>query len=64
MNLKPRKKDAKNFGNLIHPLIVRYDQDNDTPVICLLPPTELKLLSGPVNKMYSALEAIWPQIMD
>ena len=36
------------------------DEDNNTPVICLLPPPELHLLIGPVNKMYNALETIWP----
>ena len=36
------------------------DEDNNTPVISLLPPPELHLLIGPVNKMYNALETIWP----
>ena len=58
------KKDAKNFGNVIHPPIVRDNQDNDTHVIYLLPPPKLHLLIEPANKMYSALEAIWPQSVD
>ena len=58
------KKDAKYFGNVIHPPIVCDNQDNDTQVIYLLPPPELHLLIGPANKMSSALEAIWPQSVD
>ena len=61
---RSEKKDAKHFGNVIHLSIVCHDQDDDTPVICLLPPQELHLLIGPVNKMYNALEAIWPQSVD
>ena len=45
------KKDAKNFGNVIHPPIICDDIENNTPVIQLLPPPELHLLIGPVNTM-------------
>ena len=57
---RSEKKDAQKFGNVIHPPILCQDDTNDTPVICLLPPPELHLLIGPANKMYSELEAIWP----
>ena len=53
------KKDPKIFGYIIHPSILCDEEDNNTPVICLLPPPESHLLIGPVNKMYNALETIW-----
>ena len=37
------------------------DIDESTPIILLVPPPELHLLLGPVNKMYSELIGIWPQ---
>ena len=40
------------------------DDSNDTPVICLLPPPELHRFIGPVNKMYTELEAVWPESED
>ena len=50
------KKEAKNFGNVIHPpMIVCDDVSKTTPVICVIPPPELHLLMGPVNKMYSEI---------
>ena len=55
------KKDAKKFGNVIHPPILSDHDSNDTPVITILPPPELHLLMGPVNKMYTELENAWPQ---
>ena len=55
------KKDAKNFGNVIHPPIICDDIENDTPVISLIPPPELHLLMGPVNKLYNSLENQWPE---
>ena len=36
------------------------DIENDTPVICIIPPPELHLLIGPVNKLYESLESKWP----
>ena len=54
-----KKQDAKSFGNVIHPPFVCDNQSN-TAVICLLPPPELNLLIGPVSKMYTILEAMWP----
>ena len=57
------KSEAKKFGNVIHPHptpILCDNIDNETPVIFLIPPPELLLLIGPVNKMYGALESLWP----
>ena len=53
-------KDAKKFGNVIHPPMISDDISDKTPVIAVIPPPELHLLIGPVNKMYSELEAFWP----
>ena len=54
------KSEAKKFGNVILspplPPILCHNTDNEAPVIFLLPPPELHLLIGPVNKMYAALE--------
>ena len=55
------RKEAKNFGNVIRPLILSDDDTNTTPVISILPPPELHLLMGPVNKMYTELENVWPE---
>ena len=54
------KSEAKKFGNVIHPPILCDNIDNETTVIFLVPPPELNLLIGPVNKMYAALESFWP----
>ena len=32
----------------------------ETPDIFLLPPPEVHLLIGPVDKMYAAIESLWP----
>ena len=40
-------------------MIVCNDVSKTTPVICVIPPPELHLLMGPVNKMYSEMEAMW-----
>ena len=53
------KSEANKFGNVIQPSILCDNIDNETPVIFLLPPPELHLLIGPVNKMYAALESLW-----
>lgn len=58
---KKDKKDAKTFGNVIHPPIICDDIEDETPVICLIPPPELHLLMGPVNKLYNEMEEKWPQ---
>ena len=53
--------EAKKFGNVIHPPIICDNIDDTTPVISLIPPLELHLLIGPVNKLYTALESVWPE---
>lgn len=52
-------KDAKTFGNVIHPPILSDDDANDTPVLNILPPPELHLMIGVVNKMYAEMEKVW-----
>ena len=60
------KKEAKNYGNVIHPPIISISDnfDDNTPVIEVLPPPELHLLIGPVNTLYDGLEKVWPQSED
>ena len=58
---KKDKKEAKNYGNVIHPPIICDNIEDDTPVICVIPPPELHLLMGTVNKMYTSLEQEWPE---
>ena len=53
------KLEAKKFGNVIHPLILSDNIDNETPVSFLLPPPELHLFIEPVDKMHAALESFW-----
>ena len=56
-----KRDDAAKYGNVIHlPLIEA--QENDTPVIQIVPPPELHLLLGPTNKLYSSLERVWPAL--
>lgn len=58
------KKDAKLYGNVIHPPIISDNFDDSTSVIEVIPPPELHLLIGPVNTLYNELEQIWPQSQD
>ena len=58
---RKQKKDAKNFGNVVHLPIICDDIENHAPVISLIPPPELHLLIGPVNKLYYSLENEWPE---
>ena len=53
------KEDAKNYGNVIHPPMINNDENDQTPVIHLLPPPELHLMTGPVNTMFNGLDSIW-----
>ena len=53
------KKNAKNFGNAIHPSMVTADKE--TPILLIVPPPELHLLIGPVNTLYDALNKEWPE---
>ena len=56
-----KKSEAKKFGDVIHPPIICDSIDDTTPVISLIPLPELHLLIGPVNKLYTALESVWPE---
>jgi hypothetical protein len=52
------RKKAKLFHNVVHPSIVQGP--DDCPVIMLIPPPELHLLTGPVNTLYCNMKNIWP----
>ena len=54
------KKEAKHYDNVIHLPIVSDNLDDNTPVIELLPPSELQLLIT----LYDGLEKIWPRRED
>ena len=55
------RKDAKNYGNVIHPnMFAGGNIEESTPIIQLIPPPELHLLTGPVNTMYDELCKVWP----
>ena len=58
-----KKKRCKKLWECNTPPIVSNDQDKNTTVLCLLSTLQLHLI-GPVNKMYSTLEAIWPPSVD
>ena len=51
------KKDAKHFGNAIHPSMIE-DSDKSKLILELVPPPELHLMMGPVNTLYNALEKV------
>ena len=53
------KKDARLYGNVIHPPIISDNLEDSTPVIEVIPPPELHLLIGPVNTLYNKLEQVW-----
>ena len=59
-----QKSDAKKFGNVIHPPLVNDDEDDNTPVIEIIPPPELHLMTGPVNTMLSGMEKVCPEEVD
>ena len=50
--------------NCIHePLFQDQNEDfSDVLILNLVPPAELHLLLGPVNKIYDELEKLWPDI--
>ena len=51
--------DAKHYGNVVHPPMISDDAGVDsTPVIHVIPPPELHLMTGPVNTMFNGLEAV------
>ena len=54
------KKDAKNYGNVIHPNIFAGENiDESKPIIIIIPPPEFHLLIGHVNTMYGELCKVW-----
>ena len=54
------RKDAKNYGNVVHCNIFSGGNiDPSTLIILLVPPPELHLLLGPVNTLYDALSKVW-----
>ena len=57
-------KNAKLFMNCIHePLFQDKDGEySDVLIMNVVPPAELHLLLGPVNKMYDELEKLWPEV--
>ena len=55
------KDEARNFGNVIYPPMINKDECDETPVIQLLPPPELHLMTGPVNTMLNGLESVWTE---
>ena len=57
------KKDAKDYGNVIHPNMFagRKNIDESTPIIEFVPPPELHLLIVPLKTLYDELEKVWPQ---
>ena len=54
------KQKAKYYRNVIH-LPLFNNVPDDTPVLCVVPPPELHLMTGPVNNMFRALKEAWPQ---
>ena len=50
--------------NCIHEPLFRDDKQefSDILIMNLVPPAELHLLLGPVNKMYEELEKLWPDV--
>ena len=61
---KDDSKDAKLYGNVIHPPINSDNLEDSTHVIEIIPPPELHLLIGPVITLNNELEQVWPQFQD
>ena len=53
------KSKAKEFGNVVHPCMIRV-VDESTPVLLVVPPPELHLMMGTVNHLFHNLEKVWP----
>ena len=54
------RKDAKSYGNVIHPnMFAGGVIDESALTILIVPPPELHLLMGPVNTMYDELCKTW-----
>ena len=50
--------------NCIHEPLFKDDKEefSDALILYLVPPAELHLLLGPVNKMYDELALLWPEV--
>jgi len=60
-NAGVNKNKAKEFGNVVHPPIIHLDEiDESLPVVNLVPPPELHLLSGPLNTIYNGMKELFP----
>ena len=55
------KKEEKHYSSVIHLPLVSNNLNKNTPVIEVLPPTELHLLIGPLNTLHDALKKAWPR---
>ena len=53
------KSKAKEFGNVVHPCMIRV-VDESTPVLLVVPPPELHLMMGTVSHLFNNLEKVWP----
>ena len=56
-------KRAKDYGNVVH-LNLFSENADDELILTKVPPPELHLLIGPVNKMFDELCKIWPHCED
>ena len=62
---KATKKNAKEFGNVIHTNVFSSGNvDPSTLIILLVPPPELHLMMGPVNKMFDALSNLSEEVSE
>ena len=50
---------AKEFENVIHPSIIK-PIDQSLPVLMVVPPPELHLMTGPFNTIFEDMMKIWP----
>lgn len=58
-----RSIDARNCNNVVRQPI-ELCRDLSTPILQVLPPPELHLLTGPVNTLFNALQNEWPDCME
>ena len=57
-NSGKEKNRAKLYGNVIHPPIIKGEID-DVPVIEMIPPPELHLMTGAFCAIYNSMKDIW-----
>lgn len=57
------KKNIKNFKNCQHPPLLQVENDNEL-ILYLMPPPELHLLLGCVNKLYSSMQILYSDIAE